>query len=255
MLIDTHCHLGSDKFAVDAAQVLDRAWAAGVRHIVLIGESPEAAARALALVDRFPRLSATAGLHPHEAKRWDANVEAWLEGMLRDPRVVGVGEMGLDYHYDFSPRERQHEAFDRQLALATAAGKPAIIHAREADDDVAAILANHPRATVILHSVSSGAGRVRRSLDAGQDVCVRGMVTFRTWDDGDLVRAVPADRLLVETDAPYLAPVPHRGKRNEPAFVAGTARRLAELRQVPVDQLIAETGANARRVFGDRLAV
>lgn len=253
MLVDTHCHLGSDKFAGEAAQVLERAWAAGVGHIVLIGESPESAEKALALVDQFPRLSATAGLHPHEASRWDAGMETWLEGMLRDPRIVGVGEMGLDYHYDFSPRDRQAEAFDRQLALATAAGKPAIIHAREADDDIAAILANHPEATVILHSFSSGAGLLRSSLDAGHYVSFSGMVTFKNWNEGDFVRAVPADRLLVETDAPYLAPVPFRGKRNEPAYVAATARRLAELRGVPYEQLVAETMNNAVRVFGSRL--
>lgn len=253
MLVDSHCHLGSEKFAGEEAQVLERAWAAGVRHIVLIGESPESAEKALALVDRFPRLSATAGLHPHEARRWDAEMERWLERSLDDPRIVGVGEMGLDYHYDFSPRDRQAEAFDRQLALATAAGKPAIIHAREADDDVAAILANHPRATVILHSFSSGAGLLRSSLDAGHYVSFSGMVTFKNWHEEALLRAVPADRLLVETDAPYLAPVPYRGKRNEPGYVAETARRVAELRGVPVEQLIAETGANARRVFGSRL--
>lgn len=255
MLIDSHCHLGSEKFAGEEAQVLERAWAAGVGHIVLIGESPESAARALELVDRFPRLSATAGLHPHEASRWDAAMEQWLETSLRDPRIVGVGEMGLDYHYDYSPREKQREAFDRQLALATAAGKPAIIHAREADEDVTAVLANHPQATVILHSFSSGPALLRPSIDAGHYVSFSGMITFKNWDGIDYVRAVPSDRLLVETDAPFLAPVPHRGKRNEPAYVAATARRLAELRQVPVEQLIAETMDNARRVFGSRLTV
>lgn len=255
MLVDSHCHLGSEKFEGDVSQVLERAWAAGVQHIVLIGESPESAEKALALVDQFPRLSATAGLHPHEASRWDAAMEQWLETTLRDPRIVGVGEMGLDYHYDFSPRDRQADAFDRQLALATAAGKPAIIHAREADDDVAAILGNHPKATVILHSFSSGAGLLRSSIDAGHYVSFSGMVTFKNWHEEEMLRAVPADRLLLETDAPYLAPVPHRGKRNEPAFVADTARRVAELCNVSVDRLIAQTGANARRVFGSRLTV
>lgn len=255
MLIDTHCHLGSEKFADDVAQVLDRAWAARVQHVVLIGESPESAARALELVDQYPRLSATAGLHPHEASRWDVEMDRWLVEILRDPRVVGVGEMGLDYHYDNSPRPKQREVFDRQLAIATEAGKPAIIHARDADEDVAAILRNHPRAAVILHSFSSGPGLFRSSVDAGHYVSFSGMVTFKNWDGADYVKAVPADRLLVETDAPYLAPVPYRGKRNEPAFVAATARRLAELRLVPAEQLIAETGANARRVFGSRLTV
>ncbi len=253
MLIDSHCHLGSDKFAGEEAQVLDRAWAAGVSHIVLIGESPESAARALALVDQFPRLSATAGLHPHEATRWTPEMEAWLAAALQDPRVVAAGEMGLDYHYEHAPRAVQQAVFDRQLAVATAAGKAAVIHAREADADVAAILSNHSAATVILHSFSSGPLLLRSSLDAGHYVSFSGMVTFRNWTDLDAVRAVPADRLLVETDAPYLAPIPHRGKRNEPAYVAATAQRLAEVRQVPVEQLIAETGANARRVFGPRL--
>lgn len=254
MLIDTHCHLGSEKFAGEEAQVLERAWAAGVGHIVLIGESPESAARALELVDRFPRLSASAGLHPHEAARWDGPMERWLTAILEDARVVAAGEMGLDYHYDFAPRERQRESFDRQLALATAAGKPAVIHAREADDDVAAVLADHPSASVILHSFSSGPTLLRSSIAAGHYVSFSGMVTFKNWSDVASLRAVPSDRLLLETDAPYLAPVPHRGKRNEPAFVADTARRVAELRQVPVEQLIAETGANARRVFGPRVA-
>jgi TatD DNase family protein len=147
----------------------------------------------------------------------------------------------------------QRDVFDRQLALATALGKAAVIHAREADRDVAAVLANHPRATVILHSFSSGPDLLRSALDGGHYVSFSGMVTFRNWDQDDAIRAVPGDRLLVETDAPYLAPVPRRGKRNEPAFVRHTAERIALVRGVPVEELIEQTGANAARVFGPRV--
>ena len=254
MLIDTHCHLGSEQFGADLDQVLERAWAAGVAHVVVIGESRAAAERALALAGGNDRLSATAGIHPHDAAGWDGETERWLRAMLADPRVVAVGETGLDYHYDHSPRGAQQAAFERQLELAALAGKPAVIHAREADDDVAAILSHHPNVTAILHSFSSGPGLLRAALDAGHFVSFSGMVTFKNWRDDEAVRLVPADRLLVETDAPYLAPLPHRGRRNEPAYVRQTALRLAEVRGVAPDQLIAETGENARRVFGPRLA-
>jgi TatD DNase family protein len=253
MLVDTHCHLAAEQFAADVDAVLARAWESGVGHIVVIGESRAASARALALAGEDGRLSATAGIHPHDAATWDQRTEVWLPEVLRDPRVVAVGEMGLDYHYDHSPRETQRRVFDRQLALAAESGKPAVIHAREADDDVAAILGHHPRVTAILHSFSSGPGLLRAALHAGHYVSFSGMITFRNWRDDEAVRLVPADRLLVETDAPYLAPVPHRGRRNEPGFVRETAARLAEVRGVPVEQLIADTGNNARRVFGARL--
>jgi TatD DNase family protein len=253
VLVDTHCHLGSEQFAADLDEVLARAWEAGLGHIVVIGESPAAADRALGIVSRDTRLSATAGVHPHDAHTWTAATEAWLGEALADPRVVAAGEMGLDYHYDHAPREVQQEVFDRQLALATAAGKAAVIHAREADEDVAAVLRNHPRATVILHSFSSGPGLLQAALENGYYLSLSGMVTFKNWGRDEVVRAVPEDRLLVETDAPYLAPVPRRGKRNEPAFVRHTAEHLARVRGVTAEALIAQTGENAARVFGPRV--
>jgi len=249
MLIDTHCHLADPAYDLDRAEVLGRAWAAGVSRIVAIGESRAGAERALALAADEPRISVATGVHPHDARGWSAEAEAWLRTVLRRPEVVAAGEMGLDYHYDHSPREAQRTAFEAQLALAREAGKPAVIHAREADDDVAAMLRAHPDVPAILHSFSSGPGLLRAGLDLRHYVSFSGMVTFRNWRLDDAVRAVPLDRLLLETDGPYLAPVPHRGRRNEPAFVRQVAERVAAVRGLPVDELIAATGENAARVF------
>jgi TatD DNase family protein len=253
VLVDTHCHLGDAAFDADVAEVVARAGASGVGHIVVVGESPEAATRALDLVDRHPGLSATAGVHPHVADQWSPASSAWLAALLHDARVVAVGEMGLDYHYDHAPRNRQREAFEAQLDLAARAGKPAVIHAREADDDVAKILGNHPRAVALLHSFSGGDALLDAGLALGHYVSFSGMVTFRNWGRDAAIRRVPADRLLLETDAPYLAPVPHRGKRNEPAFVREVAARIAAVRGIGFDEVCALTTRNAVRVFGNRL--
>jgi len=191
----------------------------------------------------------TAGVHPHEARHWDAATADWLRRVLRNPRVVAVGETGLDYHYDHSPRSVQRVAFESQLAIAAETAKPAVIHAREADDDVAAILNDHPHVTVILHSFSSGMALLRAGLVHRHYVSFSGMVTFKNWSQDEAIRETPLDRLLVETDGPYLAPVPHRGRRNEPAFVRYVAERVAEVRGIPADDLIVATSENARRVF------
>jgi TatD DNase family protein len=254
VLIDTHCHLAAPAFAGEVDAVLQRAWEAGVGHIVIIGETPEAAAAALALAGDDRRLSISAGLHPHEASRWGGETEDWLRETARDPRLVAIGETGLDYHYDHSPRPRQREAFERQLGLAADLGLPAVIHAREADDDVAAVLRNHPRCRAILHSFSSGPGLLQAALDLGHFVSFSGMVTFKNWGRDEMLRAVPANRLLLETDAPYLAPVPHRGRRNEPAYVRLTAERVGGVLGLTGDEIIRRTGANAAEVFGERLA-
>ena len=253
-LIDTHCHLADSAFEADVGEVVLRSKVAGVRHTVVIGETPEQAKAALGLVDRFPGLSATAGVHPHEAKRWSPLVAAWLAEALRDPRVVAAGEMGLDYHYDYSPREQQRVAFEAQLELAQAAHKPAVIHAREADADVEAVLRNHPGVTVVMHSFSSGAGLLERMVSRGAYFSFSGMITFKAWRLDGPMRAIPLDRLLVETDAPYLAPVPHRGKRNEPSFVVETVRRLGQVMGQGEAEITSLTMANAVTVFGSRLA-
>ena len=250
MLIDTHCHLAGPEYEPDRAEVLARAWAAGVARIVVIGESRASAERALALAEAEPRLSVTAGVHPHDASGWSEETRGWLRATLLRPGLVAVGEIGLDYHYDHSPRGAQRTAFEAQLALARESGRPAVIHAREADDDVAELLRAHPDVTAILHSFSSGPGLLRAGLDLRHYVSFSGMVTFRNWHLDQAVRDVPLDRLLLETDGPYLAPVPHRGKRNEPAFVCHVAERIAAVRELPLAELIAATGANAARVFG-----
>lgn len=253
MLIDTHCHLADPAFAGDRDAVVSRAAEAGVGHIVVIGESPGRSEEARALARARAGLSATAGLHPHEARAWTPDIAAWLEQVLAAPEVVAAGEMGLDYHYDFSPRDQQRLAFDAQMALAAAAGKPAVIHAREADDDVAAMLRNHPGTVAILHSYSSGPELLRTGVSLGHYVSWSGMVTFRNWSAEPLLREVPLDRLLVETDAPYLAPVPHRGRRNEPAYVVQTAARVAAILGLEVEEVAVHTTANAERAFGARV--
>jgi TatD DNase family protein len=249
MLVDSHCHLADPAYDPDRAGVLERAWAAGVGRVIVIGETRPTAERALTLAGSDPRLRATAGLHPHEASAWGDEYAAWLGRAVRLEPVVAVGETGLDYHYDHSPRAAQRVAFDAQLALARDAGKPAVVHAREADDDVVAVLRNHPRTTAILHSFSSGLGLLRAAVANGHYVSFSGMVTFKSWRLDDAIRETPPDRLLLETDGPYLAPVPYRGKRNEPGYVRRVAERVAEVLGLEVDALIAATWANAARVF------
>ena len=249
MLVDTHCHLADPAYDPDRQQVLARAWAAGVVRVVVIGESRTAAERALALVGAEPRLSVTAGVHPHDASGWSQEARDWLQSTLARSEVVAAGEMGLDYHYDHSPRDAQRAAFEAQLVLAREAGKAAVIHAREADADVAAMLREHPDVPAILHSFSSGPGLLRAGLDLRHYVSFSGMVTFKNWRLDQAILETPLDRLLVETDGPYLAPVPHRGQRNEPAYVRQVAERIAAVRGLPAEELIAATAANAARVF------
>lgn len=249
-LFDTHCHLAGEPYVADLEAVLARAWEAGLEGVVVLGELDGDAARAVELTARHPRLRASVGVHPHHAASWSAETAARLAALAEAPGVVAVGETGLDYHYEHAPRAAQFAALHGQLELAARLGKPAVIHAREADDDVAAVLREHPKATVILHSFSSGPALLHAGLTLGAYVSFSGMVTFRNWALDDLVRAVPDDRLLVETDGPYLAPVPHRGKRNEPAWVRHTAERLAAVRGTAADTLAQQTTRNAVRVFG-----
>ncbi|HET8762937.1 MAG TPA: TatD family hydrolase [Gemmatimonadales bacterium] len=254
MLVDTHCHLGDPAYDPDRAEVAVRAWDAGVGHVVVVGDARESSDRALDLVRGNGRLSATAGVHPHVASTWSPQTAAWLRERLQCPEVVAAGEMGLDYHYDHSPREVQRQVLGEQLAIAAEAGKAAVIHSREADDDMMAILREHAATRCIMHSYSSGDALLDLALELGHFVSFSGMITFRSWARDDAIRRVPRDSLLVETDGPYLAPVPHRGKRNEPAFVARVADQLASVLECTPEEVRELTGQNARRAFGQRIA-
>lgn len=252
MLIDAHCHLFDRQFDADRVEVLQRAVAAGVGHVVIIGESRAAAEAALAFAAPRTDVSVVAGLHPHDAKEWNSEYEAWLRALCAaaSMRPCALGEIGLDYHYDHSPRDVQRRVFDTQLALAQALDLPVVIHAREADDDLLAQLRNFPRVRAVLHSFSSGMALLEGALALGHWASVSGMATFKNWTLDDAIRLVPAGRLMVETDAPYLAPVPHRGKRNEPAFVRQVAERVAVVRGVEVAQVERETTQACAELFG-----
>ncbi len=221
MLIDTHCHLTDPAFATDRNETVERMRAADVGRALVVESRLPALDATLEWAASQPIVGVATGCHPHDAATWNAGLRdqvtrAWQGGVLR-----AAGEIGLDYHYDHAPRETQREVFAEQLALATAAGLPVVIHAREADDDTVAILRGQPGATIILHSFSSGAVLRDAGLADGWYFSFSGMVTFKSWNQADTVAAVPAERLLVETDSPYLAPVPHRGKPER----AGARRR------------------------------
>jgi TatD DNase family protein len=251
VLVDTHCHLGDARFEPDRSVVVERAIAAGVGHTVIIADSGPATENAIALAVEFG-MSATAGVHPHEASSWTPQLADFIESSIDNPVVVAIGETGLDYHYDFSPRDIQREVFSHHLELAARHGLPAVVHSRTADEDTIAIVRDTD-ATLVLHSFCAGPALLAVALERDDYISFSGMVTFNSWHDADAVRAVPANRILVETDSPYLAPVPHRGKRNEPSFVTHVAAKLADMRGVSVEQLAQDTTENAIRCFGMRV--
>ena len=254
-LVDTHCHLGDAAFDADRDAVLTRARGAGIGHVVAIGESLAGSERAVALARGRAGVSATAGVHPHEAGEWSPATAARVRELLASSEVVAVGETGLDYHYMHSPREPQRAAFEAQLALGVELGKPVVVHNRESDADMAAILRNFDTQppVVVLHSFSSGDEVWDAGLAIDAYFSFSGMITFKNWNRADRLAVCPSDRLLLETDAPYLAPVPNRGKRNEPGFVRAVAERAAALRGEPLEVLTQRTTDNARRCFGPRI--
>jgi len=225
--------------------------------VVVIGESLAGSERAVALARGAAGHSATAGVHPHDASSWSDDARQRVRDLLAAPEVVAVGETGLDYHYMHSPRETQRRAFEAHLQLGQDLGKPVIVHARDADDDMAAILRSlvpsAGSAVVVLHSFSSGDAVWEAGMAVNAYFSFSGMITFKNWTRADRLTACPSDRLLVETDAPYLAPVPHRGQRNQPAFVRDIAEHAAALRGETLEALAQRTTANARQCFGPRI--
>ena len=251
--IDSHAHLVDPAFDSDRDEVIERARQTGCAGIVAIGTSPTDSRAALELAHSNPDfLHATAGLHPHDAASFDPARDGDLIRDLLDQGAVAVGECGLDYHYDHSPRDAQLRAFTAQLAIAGEHRKPVVVHTREAEADMAAMIREAGTSGVIgvLHCFTGPASLAETALEAGWYVSFAGIVTFKKWDGNDLIRAVPDDRILVESDSPYLAPVPHRGKRNEPAYVSLTLAKVAEARGVPPQALGERVSANARDLFG-----
>jgi TatD DNase family protein len=250
--IDSHAHLAGEGFDEDREAVLARLKDAGGQGVICIGESLEAARRARTLAAGHPgRVWWTAGVHPHDAAGYDPGTDGRAIRQAMQDGAVAVGECGLDYHYDHSPRSLQRRAFADQLAIAKETGRPVVLHTREAEDDTTAMLREAGDAGIrgVLHCYTGSHALAEVGLAAGWSVSFSGIVTFKKWDDLALLRLVPADRLLVESDSPYLAPVPFRGKRNEPAWCAYTLRRLAEVRGVDPAVLAAQVLGNTRRLF------
>ena len=258
MFVDSHAHIDGEEFDADRDEVVGRARAAGVRAILNVGTGdPRSGSleRAVAVAEGYEGVYAAAGVHPHDARLYDEEAERRLLSVLRgSERIVALGEIGLDYHYDNSPREVQREVFARQLRLAKAEGLPVIIHSREADDETVEILRAEMRSAErggIMHCFGGGALMAGAVLELGFMISFAGNVTFKKAENlRDVARAVPLERLLVETDCPYLAPVPFRGRRNEPAHVVETARFLAELRGLGQEEFGRITSQNFARFFG-----
>ena len=253
MLVDSHCHLDFPDFAEELDQVVQRGRDAGIGLFLTINTHLTRFERVLAVAERFPDVYCTVGIHPHEAgTEPQAETERLVE-LAQHPKVVGFGETGLDFYYDKSPRERQRDSFRAHIAAARIADLPVIVHTRDADADTLAILADEMGKgafTGLVHCFSSGPDVAEKAVELGLYISASGIMTFKTAEAlRDTLAGVPLDRLLVETDAPYLAPIPYRGKRNEPAYVAKTAARLAEVKGVPMAELEAATTANFHRLF------
>lgn len=250
---DSHAHLTDDSFAAELDSVLRRAGESGVESIVCVASVLEDARRGIELAGSTaaPRLSATAGIHPHHADVCSTEALAQLETTARSDRVAAIGETGLDYHYENAPRQAQLEAFRAQLELAERLDLPVIVHSRDASADVAQLIREFAgRVVGVLHCFTGSQELLRAGLECGWSVSFSGLVTFKNYRDGELLREVPRDRLLVETDSPYLAPVPLRGRRNEPAFVEHVVRGVAEIRDERPEEVARVTYENAVRLFG-----
>jgi TatD DNase family protein len=268
MLIDSHAHLDSPRYADDREALLHRAWEAGVRAVLSIGigDGPDTMHQALEISREFkdrpeiPKIFASAGIHPHEAQLADEKAYEKLDQLLQQPEVIACGEIGLDYFYDHSPRNIQKAAFRRQMEIAAGRKQPIIIHCRPSDgstnawDDTLQILEEAWKPTGlggILHCFTGEWDHARRALDAGFLISFAGNITFpKAQPIRDAAAQVPLDGILVETDAPFLAPVPNRGKRNEPAFVREVAAKLAEVRGISPELAASRTSENFRRFFG-----
>jgi TatD DNase family protein len=254
MLVDSHCHLDFADFAPEREAVIERARAAGIGTMVTICTRLDEFPAVRAIADAHDDIWCSVGVHPHEAADYATTTADELAILAAHPRVIGIGETGLDFHYDHSPRDVQERIFRAHIAAARAIGLPLIVHAREADPEIARILKEEGATAGVLHCFSSGRALAEAALDLGFYISVSGIVTFKNAHElRGIVRDVPLDRLLVETDAPYLAPVPYRGKDNEPAYVIKIAELLASLWGRELADVAAQTTSNFERAFSVRL--
>jgi TatD DNase family protein len=252
MLVDSHAHLDDARYADDREAMIQRARDAGIHQILTIGNGtgPDDMGCGIPVAEAHDWIYTSAGVHPHDAAKVEERHFELMERLAAHPKVVAIGETGLDYHYDNSPRDTQREVFRRQVDLAVRLNLPVIVHTREADADTETILREARPTRGVLHCFTSGAALAEAVLELGFMISFSGIVTFpKAQDLVAIARTVPSDRLLIETDCPYLAPVPHRGKRNEPAFISETARFLAGVRGVSLDQISEETSLNFARLF------
>ncbi|MDQ6893055.1 MAG: TatD family hydrolase [Acidobacteriota bacterium] len=256
-LADSHCHLqltGREGRAAVPEVLLGRARDAGVRRFLVPGTTLADSEEAVAIASRHPDVLAAVGIHPHEAKDFDIDRDgARLEEMARHPRVAAIGEVGLDFHYDLSPREKQMSVLEWMLDLARRTGKPAILHNRESGAEMLALLERQPRRERpgVFHSFTENASYGRKAIDLGFRISFSGMITFRPAENiREAAAGLPLESMLVETDTPFLAPIPHRGKPGEPAFVVETAKKLAEVKETDLDTVARATTASFETLFG-----
>lgn len=253
MLFDTHVHLNDEQFNEDLQEVIERAKEAGISYMVVVGFNRPTIERAISLVKEYDFLYASIGWHPVDAIDMTDEDLAWIEEMAANPKVVALGEMGLDYHWDKSPHDVQKEVFRRQIGLAKKLKLPIIIHNRDATEDVVQILREENAEEVggIMHCFSGSAETAKECIEMNFHISLGGPVTFKNAKKPKRVAMeVPLDRLLIETDCPYLAPYPYRGKRNEPAYVKLVAEQVAELKEISFEEVAQKTTENAKKLFG-----
>jgi TatD DNase family protein len=253
MLVDSHCHLDFPDFASELDAVVARARATGIGRIVTISTRVKKHAQVLAIAEKYPEVFCSVGTHPHNSDE-ELDIDAkTLVSLAKHPKIVAIGEAGLDYHYDNSPRDAQAASFRQHIAAARETGLPLVIHSRDCDAAMAQILREESGKgafPAVLHCFTGGRDLAFTAIELGHYVSFTGILTFKRSDDlRAIAAALPGDRVLVETDAPYLAPLPHRGKRNEPAYVAETAKVLADTRGVPADEIARQTTENFFRLF------
>lgn len=254
-LIDTHTHLNDVKFVDDLDEVIQRASDAGVERMIVCGYDLQSSESAVQLANAYESVFATVGIHPHDAKSYDEHAENILKKLAADRKALAIGEIGLDFHYNFSPREKQFAAFEAQIQLAKKLGLPIVVHSRESNPEALEILKSRSRDIVgcVFHCFSGDADFAREVLEMGFYIGIDGPITYKASQKlRDVVAMCPLDRLLIETDCPYLTPVPHRGKRNEPAYVVYVAEQIAAIKGLTLEVLAQTTTDNAKKLFAAR---